>query len=292
MPSWSSRLHPGPSTSSSSAAHANVSSAIPVAERTVPIPVNNDVPVLIPFETPHPSARRSHSRSISHPFPSLFGGGNRKNSKGVSKQDFLDSDDDDDIVTYAPDPRSNSPRKASQRPGPAEDVHTGKCMTCDSTVKWPRDVKVFRCTVCLTVNDLEPHRGSGDAPHHGPSGRTEAPAAKGIHRKGTMVQEGKLGDEANVLKLSPYQLNGRRGLSINASRPTFRDVWISSNRACRLRVLTVSVSTSLLCLRQTANAGQRHQVISGFLPRMPSYPRRQRKLGALRVIICLHRRSA
>ncbi|KAJ9221117.1 hypothetical protein DTO169C6_6503 [Paecilomyces variotii] len=183
MPSWSSRLHPGPSTSSSSAAHANVSSAIPVAERTVPIPVNNDVPVLIPFETPHPSARRSHSRSISHPFPSLFGGGNRKNSKGVSKQDFLDSDDDDDIVTYAPDPRSNSPRKVSQRPGPAEDVHTGKCMTCDSTVKWPRDVRVFRCTVCLTVNDLEPHRGSGDAPHHGPSGRTEAPAAKGIHRK-------------------------------------------------------------------------------------------------------------
>ncbi|KAL1881667.1 putative E3 ubiquitin-protein ligase [Paecilomyces lecythidis] len=179
MPPWSSRLHPGPSTSSSNASRVNVSS-IPVAERTVPIPINNDVPVVIPFETPHPSARRSHSRSISHPFPSLFGGGNRKNSKGVSKQDFLDSDDDDDIVTYAPDPRSSSPRKGSQRP---EDASTGKCMTCDSTVKWPREVKVFRCTVCLTINDLEPHRDSGDAPHHGHSGRTEAPAAKGIHRK-------------------------------------------------------------------------------------------------------------
>ena len=33
---------------------------------------------------------------------------------------------------------------------------TGKCVTCDSTVRWPQDLKVFRCTTCLTINDLEP----------------------------------------------------------------------------------------------------------------------------------------
>lgn len=29
-------------------------------------------------------------------------------------------------------------------------------MTCDSTVRWPQDLKTFRCTTCLTINDLEP----------------------------------------------------------------------------------------------------------------------------------------
>jgi E3 ubiquitin-protein ligase HECTD2 len=28
-------------------------------------------------------------------------------------------------------------------------------MTCDSTVRWPQGLKVFRCTTCLTINDLE-----------------------------------------------------------------------------------------------------------------------------------------
>jgi E3 ubiquitin-protein ligase HECTD2 len=29
-------------------------------------------------------------------------------------------------------------------------------MTCDSTVRWPKELKVFRCTVCLMINDLKP----------------------------------------------------------------------------------------------------------------------------------------
>lgn len=28
-------------------------------------------------------------------------------------------------------------------------------MACNSTVRWPQDLKVFRCTTCLTINDLE-----------------------------------------------------------------------------------------------------------------------------------------
>jgi E3 ubiquitin-protein ligase HECTD2 len=37
-----------------------------------------------------------------------------------------------------------------------DDMVTGKCITCNSTCRWPRHVQVFRCTICLTVNDLEP----------------------------------------------------------------------------------------------------------------------------------------
>ena len=33
---------------------------------------------------------------------------------------------------------------------------TGKCATCDSLVRWPRHLDVFRCTMCLMVNDLKP----------------------------------------------------------------------------------------------------------------------------------------
>lgn len=39
---------------------------------------------------------------------------------------------------------------------PDKDLMTGKCMTCDSMVRWPKELKVFRCTVCLTINDLQP----------------------------------------------------------------------------------------------------------------------------------------
>jgi E3 ubiquitin-protein ligase HECTD2 len=263
MPPWSSRLHPGPSTSSSNAAHSHVS-AIPDAERTVPIPINDDVPILIPFDTPRPaaSARRTHSRSISHPFPSLFGGSNKKNHKGVTKQDFLDSDDDDDFVTYKPDLRSNSPRKSSQRQGPAEDFLTGRCMTCDSTVRWPRDVKVFRCTVCLMVNDLEPYRDSGDAPHHGHPGRTETPAAKGLYRKGTISWTGYAKITLMLyLKLLPYRLNGRRESLTNASRLISKGVWISLNLGCHLPVSMVSTLILTLPLKLMAPM-QRNQLIT------------------------------
>ncbi|KAL2007818.1 hypothetical protein VTN00DRAFT_7800 [Thermoascus crustaceus] len=180
MPSWSARLHSSTSTSSSNATHSNVSAAIG-SDRNA---IHNDVPVLIPLDTPArtPPARRTHSRSLSNPFPSLFSS-SRKGDKKVSKRDFLDSSDDDDDVTYAPDPRSGSPRKLSQHGAPTEDFLTGKCMTCDSTVRWPRGLKVFRCTVCLTVNDLEPCRESKDVTGHGHPALYEAPRSPDIHRK-------------------------------------------------------------------------------------------------------------
>ena len=45
-----------------------------------------------------------------------------------------------------------------------EEFVTGRCMTCASLMRWPREHTVFRCTICMTVNDLVPvERGpSGD----------------------------------------------------------------------------------------------------------------------------------
>lgn len=33
-------------------------------------------------------------------------------------------------------------------------MKSGKCACCESTVRWPSNLLVFRCVVCGTVNDL------------------------------------------------------------------------------------------------------------------------------------------
>lgn len=89
----------------------------------------------------------------------------------VQAQTGVDSDDDDDDDgVNIPDFMASSPRQggigigvgAGPRVPPKEEMTTGRCMTCHSTVRWPRDLKVFRCTECLTVNDLVPYSGSGN----------------------------------------------------------------------------------------------------------------------------------
>ncbi|PLB46704.1 hypothetical protein P170DRAFT_477579 [Aspergillus steynii IBT 23096] len=179
MPSRAPRNPPYPPTSSSPAAppHANlVPSSI---ERSAPrlIPQNaTGLPSMNANPATSPPHRHGHSRSISHPFPSPFAGAGKRRNRSIPKQDFLDSDDDDDDVTYLPDPLSSSPRKGPPRPVPGEDMTTGKCMTCNCTMRWPRNLKIFRCTECLTVNDLEPYRESNDSSGRGKDGKPPAPA--------------------------------------------------------------------------------------------------------------------
>lgn len=50
---------------------------------------------------------------------------------------------------------------ANRRAGPAgsKDFATGQYMACASLVKWPRELKVFKCTICSTINDLGPLEG-------------------------------------------------------------------------------------------------------------------------------------
>ncbi|KAL2802701.1 hypothetical protein BJX63DRAFT_101231 [Aspergillus granulosus] len=139
-------------------------------------PRTNDLPVL------SPPYRRGHSRSLSQPFASLSGAGKRRN-KSISKDATLDTDDDDDDDDiYLPNPVSSSPRKGPPRVPPKDDLITGKCMTCNNTMRWPRNLKVFRCTECLTVNDLEPYKETRDPGSHRP-GKDVTPPSQGITRK-------------------------------------------------------------------------------------------------------------
>ena len=107
-----------------------------------------------------------HGRSFSHPFPSLFGGGSKRAEKrgpGRSRGIVESTDDDDSVRELRSSQSSNVPSRNASLSTKSETV-TGRCMTCDSTVRWPRELKVFRCTVCLTVNDLEPNSDQGQSP--------------------------------------------------------------------------------------------------------------------------------
>ncbi|KAI1119920.1 hypothetical protein F5Y10DRAFT_259368 [Nemania abortiva] len=95
-----------------------------------------------------------HARSMSHPFPSLFSK-KKKNVPADNEPDF-----DDDVGGYDSHTRiySTSSQAANTSravPGPAE-FAAGNCMTCAGLVRWPKDHQVFRCTRCLTINDIKP----------------------------------------------------------------------------------------------------------------------------------------
>ncbi|KJZ80401.1 hypothetical protein HIM_00251 [Hirsutella minnesotensis 3608] len=99
-----------------------------------------------------PDARPRHSRSMSNPFPSLFNSKKKRNESA------------------GPPPPPNLELECSQGPMAGQgfrkhkrgsltgskDFATGHCMTCASLVKWPQELKVFKCTICTTINDLAP----------------------------------------------------------------------------------------------------------------------------------------
>lgn len=196
MPSWSARILSNPlSPSSSSAPHSS----------GVPNPLNTDRRHYLPQSSMSPGSgqsrsrdilnvpsiagsgsgpprdqpRRFHSRSNSHPFPSLFGG-SKKDNKAAARLDELESTDDE-ATNYTGLPMDHSPSKSPhrRRGTPSEDLVTGKCMTCDSMVRWPRNLKVFRCSVCVTINDLEPNLDElKDA-----SSKSKGSSGQQVHRK-------------------------------------------------------------------------------------------------------------
>lgn len=100
--------------------------------------------------------RPRHGRSLSHPFPSLFSG--RRKKQPDHEPGFGDSDSSDEVVQPPLGRRRSSQRTMHRATGSqgSRDFVTGNCMTCGSLVRWPRDLRVYKCTICLTVNDLEP----------------------------------------------------------------------------------------------------------------------------------------
>jgi len=112
---------------------------------------------------------------MSHPFPSLFAGKKKKQNGGY------ESTDDEGVSPMLA--RQTAVNPTAKQKVPDKDLMVGPCMTCDSVVRWPKDLMVFRCTVCLTINDLKPtlletKRGFGNrAPAKSKSGHLPGPSA-------------------------------------------------------------------------------------------------------------------
>ncbi|RKF84004.1 putative E3 ubiquitin-protein ligase mug30 [Golovinomyces cichoracearum] len=99
------------------------------------------------------STKSNHSRSMSHPFPSIFSGKKKRQVNALSPGNIKYTTDDS-LSSNAN--RDSVKSKAEKMKHPDRDLLTGKCMTCNSLVRWPKELNVFRCTVCLTINDLKP----------------------------------------------------------------------------------------------------------------------------------------
>ncbi|KAH7321145.1 hypothetical protein B0I35DRAFT_428677 [Stachybotrys elegans] len=97
--------------------------------------------------------RPVHSRSMSHPFPALLGGKKKEQASSSALTLDLDWVDDDGKISKKQTSRTHT--RAGLSAG-SKDFITGNCMTCASLVRWPKDLKVFKCTICSTVNDLVP----------------------------------------------------------------------------------------------------------------------------------------
>lgn len=183
MAPWPQRLNNNPTTGNghTTPVHTDV-------HRPVALPTSNAPDYEIPTLRRRPPQNTAdtdplkHSRSFSHPFPSIFGGGKKSDKRSLIRPDanIFDSTDDDASTNgdgarpngSSKPPVRNTSQKTSQEP------MTGKCMTCDSTVRWPQGLKVYRCTICLTINDLEPYADTRD----GAAGPDAMASAAG-HRK-------------------------------------------------------------------------------------------------------------
>jgi E3 ubiquitin-protein ligase HECTD2 len=99
----------------------------------------------------HGRSTSRHGRSMSHPFPSIFQ--SKKKNGADNGAPALDSADVDHSRLIPQSPSKTTTSKFGRVPD--KDLVTGKCMTCDSMVRWPKELAVFRCTVCLTINDLK-----------------------------------------------------------------------------------------------------------------------------------------
>ena len=164
MPSWPTRLLLGSATSNHSHNPEELLNAGNQDDRLrggtqptppfsgPPYPASNNA-----YGLSIPRRASQHGRSISHPFPSIFGSARKRNAR----------EDEEEVVVDAKTLHAGSPashvvdQPGFSRPTTAhsEDVEliSGRCATCDSQVRWPKHLDVFRCTVCLMINDQKAH---------------------------------------------------------------------------------------------------------------------------------------
>lgn len=161
--------------------------------------------------------RPPHTRSMSQPFPSLFSSKKkRQNSVGAPPPDLGFADDDAVMPRQAPKTHARNPSQNGNGPAGSKDFATGNCMTCGSLVRWPRELKVFKCTICTTVNDLEPLSADHDGSkarrdlNHGPS-QANPPRGWSVQSNG--------GSRLTKIQLRISRSNRQSDLFTNQSSP-------------------------------------------------------------------------
>ncbi|KAK4122620.1 HECT-domain-containing protein [Parathielavia appendiculata] len=110
---------------------------------------------LHPRSGSHSQSRPRHIRHSS--FPSLFSSKKKSKSSPVAGADDLWSDSGEEGLSSSK--RKPTPTMRGHRNGSSigsRDFAAGRCMTCGSLVRWPKELHIFRCTICMTINDLQP----------------------------------------------------------------------------------------------------------------------------------------
>lgn len=194
MPSvWPNRLLSGPVTPPAPVGDSNAQSQ---TMRTTSKASNS----LAPPPGPHPSAsssrNHSHNRSSSHPLPRIFVRG--PTSFDWDKDSDFDEESDASIPTAT---LSASPSKKTGVKRPSEDgsFRLSFCMCCGQKSRYPKEHKTFRCTQCLTVNDLVPYRPREPAQETG--GEDErAAVTRGVTTDRRMLHPSKVADEMLTIK--------------------------------------------------------------------------------------------
>ena len=163
MPSWPPRLYPAPDPRSKPRQRAFKGPQYredQMGENMYLDQPFHGVPVMTLTSSSSPS-RPSHRRSYSHPFPSIFGSGKKaeKMSGNVVNEDALNKLKQIPLSSIGLASKDQISSNGTCLQKGEKHFVTGKCSTCDSRVRWPRHLDVFRCTVCLMVNDLKPSVG-------------------------------------------------------------------------------------------------------------------------------------
>lgn len=198
MPSWSARLVPSAPEHSSTGRsprrqqqgdttyiHTSQSSSLPSSQRS---PVQRASSSNAPsHDGPRPG------RSTSYTFPSLLKGIKKAERTGPGEAGATTSKPNDVVQQgLGQGQLERRPSKGAHKnyaQSTDTDLTKGHCMTCDSLVRWPKDLKVFRCTICLMINDLTPiatpcfESEPGNAPPSRAADCAALPASeKGNHR--------------------------------------------------------------------------------------------------------------
>ena len=192
MPSWTARLLPSAPEPSSTARSLRPEQGDTTNVHT---PQSNSISSLQrpPLQSAASGTSSSqdgspHGRSISYSFPSILRVVKKEEKRGVAEASSTNSNDAEH--------GNFGNGKAGRRPSGGDvkgnssstdrDLTTGHCMTCDSLVRWPKALQVFRCTICLMINDLRPvtKPGSESGSANAPPSRVEDAAALPASEKG------------------------------------------------------------------------------------------------------------